>query len=56
MAITMVHRFINDLERPVGTYLLGRRMYEVMVFWETAHTIAADIVTTYLIDDRAAPG
>jgi dihydrofolate reductase len=25
---------INDLERPVGTYLLGRRMYEVMRYWE----------------------
>jgi dihydrofolate reductase len=30
-----VHRFINDLERPVGTRLYGRRMYEVMVAWET---------------------
>ena len=30
-----VHRFVNDLERSVGTYLYGRRMYEVMVFWET---------------------
>lgn len=29
-----VHAFINDLERPVGTYLYGRRMYEVMVGWE----------------------
>ena len=28
-----VHRFVNDLERPVGTYLYGRRMYEVMVYW-----------------------
>ena len=27
--------FINDLLRPVGTYLYGRRLYEVMVFWET---------------------
>ncbi len=35
-----VHTFINDLERPVGTYLYGRRMYEVMVFWETGHTLA----------------
>ena len=35
-----VHRFVNDLERPVGTYLMGRRMYEVMVYWETAHTVA----------------
>jgi dihydrofolate reductase len=31
-----VHGFVNDLERPVGTYLYGRRMYEVMTFWETA--------------------
>ncbi len=28
--------FINDLERPVGTYLYGRRMYEAMTYWETA--------------------
>jgi dihydrofolate reductase len=34
-----VHTFINDLERPVGTYLYGRRMYEVMVAWEAAHTL-----------------
>jgi dihydrofolate reductase len=30
-----VHSFVNDLERPIGTYLYGRRMYEVMVYWET---------------------
>jgi dihydrofolate reductase len=30
-----MHGFINDLDRPVGTYLYGRRMYEVMVAWET---------------------
>jgi dihydrofolate reductase len=30
-----VHRFVNELERSVGTYLYGRRMYEVMVAWET---------------------
>jgi dihydrofolate reductase len=35
-----VHSFVNDLERPVGTYLYGRRMYEVMAYWETAHTLA----------------
>jgi dihydrofolate reductase len=35
-----VHRFVNDLERPIGTYLYGRRMYDVMVFWETAATVA----------------
>jgi dihydrofolate reductase len=33
-----VFRFVNELERPIGTYLFGRRMYEVMVYWETAHT------------------
>lgn len=32
-----VHAFINDLERPVGLYLYGRRTYELMVYWETAH-------------------
>ena len=31
-----VHAFVNDLERPVGTYLYGRAMYEVMRYWETA--------------------
>jgi dihydrofolate reductase len=30
-----VHAFVNDLERPIGVYLYGRRMYETMVFWET---------------------
>lgn len=32
--------FVNDLERPIGTYLYGRRMYETMLYWETADTIA----------------
>jgi dihydrofolate reductase len=35
-----VHAFVNELERPVGTYLYGRRMYETMRYWETAHTLA----------------
>ena len=34
-----VHRFVNDLERPIGTYLYGRRLYEVMVYWESAPTV-----------------
>ena len=34
-----VHTFVNDLERPIGTYLYGRRMYEVMRYWETAHAL-----------------
>jgi dihydrofolate reductase len=33
-----VHAYVNDLERPIGTYLYGRRLYEVMEYWETAHT------------------
>jgi dihydrofolate reductase len=33
-----VHAFVNDLERPIATYLYGRRLYETMVFWETAST------------------
>jgi dihydrofolate reductase len=31
-----VHAFINELERPIGTYLYGRRMYETMVYWDDA--------------------
>jgi dihydrofolate reductase len=30
-----VHAYVNDLERPIGTYLYGRRMYETMAVWET---------------------
>jgi dihydrofolate reductase len=33
-----VHAFVNGLERPIGTYLYGRRMYETMVYWETVST------------------
>ena len=33
-----LHAFVNDLERPIGTYLYGRRMYETMVSWETVST------------------
>jgi hypothetical protein len=36
-----VHRFVNDLERPVGTYLYGRRMHETMAGWETDPALAA---------------
>jgi dihydrofolate reductase len=35
-----VHAFINDLMRPVGTHLYGRRLYEVMAGWETDPTLA----------------
>lgn len=35
-----VHAFVNELERPVGTYLLGRRMYETLAFWEDPPNLA----------------
>jgi dihydrofolate reductase len=41
-----LHAFVNELERPIGTYLYGRRMYETMVFWETAER---------RLDTRGAP-
>ena len=37
-----VHRFANDLERPAGTHLYGRRMYETMMVWETDPSLAAE--------------
>jgi len=36
-----VHQFVNDLQRPVGTYLYGRRLYETMAFWEGPPGLAA---------------
>ena len=36
-----VHAFVNDLERPVGTHLYGRRMYETMAFWESPPDLVA---------------
>src|SRR5215813_10341244 len=35
----VVHSYINELASSFGTYLYGRRMYETMVYWETAHTV-----------------
>ena len=32
--------FLNDLERPVGTYLYGRRMYETMLYWENEDALS----------------
>jgi dihydrofolate reductase len=34
-----LHGFVNEATKPVGTFLYGRRMYETMVYWETAHTV-----------------
>jgi dihydrofolate reductase len=41
-----VHRFVNDLERNVGAYLYGRRMYEVMAAWETADALPEQTAAT----------
>jgi len=35
-----VHAFVNELERPVGTHLYGRRMYETMRYWEDPPDLA----------------
>jgi dihydrofolate reductase len=35
-----VHGFVNDLARPVGTYLLGRRMYDVLAYWDDPPALA----------------
>lgn len=37
-----VHTFVNELERPVGTHLYGRRLYEVMAAWEDQDAFAAE--------------
>ena len=37
-----VHAYVNQLAAPVGVYLYGRRMYETMVYWETAPTSAGE--------------
>lgn len=34
-----MHAYINEISAPIGTSLYGRKMYEMMVYWETAHTI-----------------
>jgi dihydrofolate reductase len=43
-----VHTFLNDLERGVGTYLYGRRLYEVMAAWETPESFPDQ--SPYLLD------
>jgi dihydrofolate reductase len=40
-----VHQFVNDRERPIGTYLYGRRMYEVMSVWERPEEFADNATT-----------
>jgi dihydrofolate reductase len=40
-----VHAFVNDVTRPIGTHLLGRRMYDVLRPWDTATTVEGPQVT-----------
>ena len=36
-----VHAFVNELERPIDSYLYGRRMYETMAVWEDSEGFAS---------------
>ena len=52
-----VHAYVNDAERPVGTYLYGRRLYDTMVVWETMPTddepaVIADYATIWRAADK----
>jgi dihydrofolate reductase len=50
-----VHAFVNDLEREIGTYLCGRRLYEVMVVWETLqsdHPVMRDYAEIWRSADK----
>jgi dihydrofolate reductase len=52
-----VHAFVNDREREIGTYLYGRRLYEVMAVWDTmdlagASPAAADFATLWRAADK----
>ena len=49
-----VHAFVNDLERPIGTYLYGRRMYETMVYWETVPDDQPAVIRDFAAIWRAA--
>jgi dihydrofolate reductase len=53
-----VHAFVNDLERPIGTYLYGRRMYETMRYWadparlEDEQPVARDFARIWQAADK----
>jgi dihydrofolate reductase len=49
-----VHAFLNDLERPAGIHLYGRRMYETMVYWETGGDRGGAVTTDWAEIWRAA--
>ncbi len=46
-----VHRFVNELERSVGTYLYGRRMQETMAGWETDRSLAVQAFGARLVHE-----
>jgi RibD C-terminal domain len=56
-----VHAAINDLERPISTYLYGRRLYETMVFWDCTCTRSwsaaesAPCPTTFMSGSSSSP-
>ncbi len=50
-----VHSFVNDFQRPIGTYLYGRRLYDVMAGWETMpedNAITADFAAQWRAADK----
>ena len=50
-----VHAHVNELARPIGTYLLGRRMYDVLKYWSTAPTgddVEGDYATIWQAADK----
>lgn len=50
-----VHAFVNDMQRPIGTYLYGRRLYDVMVTWETMtdeHPLMRDYAEIWRAADK----
>ena len=49
-----MHRFVNDLQQPVGTYLYGRRMYEVMSYWGQAFADQPPFIQDYAAIWQAA--
>ena len=49
-----VHAFVNEQERPIGTYLYGRRMYEVMRYWQTHDEPEPEYMRDYAEIWRAA--
>ena len=51
-----LHSYINQLASSFGTYLYGRRMYETMVYWETAHGSRSTTVRARLCEAVAGSG